>query len=85
MAGHGGPIEPRQLAVGDVQIGAANPAGENAQKHLSRSGCADLQIGGPQRSRFGEPHRAHFYPLGASRAQWPEDSGTGWPGEHALK
>ena len=39
-----------QLAVDDVQVGAADPAGVHAEQHLSRAGLRLGELGRPQRA-----------------------------------
>src|SRR6266571_978085 len=87
VARNHGPIEAGQLAVDDVQVGAANAAREHAKQKLSRAGPADFPDDEPQRlARCRELHRAHFsHPFGAARAQGIVDCATGCPAEHGLK
>ena len=50
----------RQLAVDDVQVGAADAARPDPQQHLARRDGGDRQIGRPQgAARRVEHHRAH--------------------------
>ena len=50
----------RNLAVAQVQVGPAHPAGGHAQQHLPRPGHRLRDVREPQRAaRRVEQHRAH--------------------------
>ena len=64
VAGHDRKPPRRQIALGDLQVGAANATGEHAQEQLTfdrfRSGnVAELEGAGPDRPRVAEDEGAH--------------------------
>jgi hypothetical protein len=44
VAGHDTVPVPRQVARGDVQVGAAHPAGPDPDEHLARPRLGDRQL-----------------------------------------
>ncbi len=60
MAGDERQLRVGQLAVDDVQVGAADPACEHPEQDLARPRLGDLQILEPQRlARRVQHHRPH--------------------------
>ncbi|HEY3549892.1 MAG TPA: hypothetical protein VGK69_02410 [Gaiellaceae bacterium] len=60
MTGDERELRPRQLAVDDVEIGAADAAGGYLQQHLTRLRHRIRHLLEPQRlARCVEHHRAH--------------------------
>ena len=49
----------REIAFGDVQIGAAHAAGTNSNQNLARSGIRDGRLEFLQRRRFDERRRIY--------------------------
>jgi hypothetical protein len=60
MTGNERELRTRQLAVEDVKVGAADTAGRDAEKHLTRPWLGDGNVFQPKRlaSRV-KHHRAH--------------------------
>src|SRR5690606_21749831 len=64
----------RQLAVGDVQVGPADPAGAHAQQHLARARLGIRQLAQDQRpARLLEQHRLHRLMARQRRARKSSD------------
>ena len=64
MAGHDGRAVRRQLALQDVQVGAADAAGQHPQQDLARTRLGHRELDEPERrlcrgSRRRQLHRAH--------------------------
>ena len=60
VARHERQLRSRELAVDHVQVGAADAAGADAEKHLARGGLGALELGRPQpRAGRLEHHRPH--------------------------
>ncbi len=70
MARNHGSIEAGQVAIDEVQVGAANPAREYAKEKLSRIGLADFTDDDLERLAWArELHRTHFLTRSAQRAR----------------
>ena len=60
VAGHERQLRTRELAVDDVQVGAADAAGADAEQQLPRRRLGPLELRRPQRrARSVEQHRPH--------------------------
>jgi CheY-like chemotaxis protein len=69
-----------ELAVRDVEIGAADPAGGDAEQELARTRAWDGELGGPERAARGfEQHGVHGANVAGPSRCHPERSEGGIP------